>query len=94
LKKKLAISIREIYDMFMDFSLLVQEQHEKIISIDILVESANEHVNAGNNQLRTAIEHQRKIRKKKLLYFALYYNCADKLLSNKKLRENLLYKKY
>jgi len=28
------------------------------------------------------------------IYYSINYNCADKLLSNKKLRENLLYKKY
>lgn len=61
---KLTRDIRELYDMFQDFAILVEGQHEQILSIENHVEVAQTRVEKGNNNLRQAIEHQKKTRKK------------------------------
>lgn len=61
---KLTRDIREIYDMFQDFALLVESQHEQILSIENHIEVAQTRVEKGNDNLRQAIEHQKKTRKK------------------------------
>lgn len=61
---KLAADIRELYEMFQDFAILVDSQHEQIISIENHIEDAQVRVQKGNENLRKSIEYQKKTRKK------------------------------
>lgn len=61
--KKIAIEIKELYEIFQDFTFLVEEQHEQILSIDNNIQEAQTIVKKGNNNLILAIEKQKKTRK-------------------------------
>lgn len=62
--QELAQSIREVYDMFSDFSLLVQSQHEAIGKIDVLAGEAEDAVQSGNDELYKAQQAQIRARKR------------------------------
>lgn len=61
---KLSAEIRELYDMFQDFAILVDSQHEQIISIDSIIEDSQIRVQKGNEKLTQVIQLQKKTRKK------------------------------
>jgi len=62
-EKKIAIEIKELYEIFQDFTFLVEEQHEQILSIDNNIQETQTIVKKGNNNLILAIEKQKKTRK-------------------------------
>ena len=62
--EKLANDVRELFEMFQDFAILVSAQHEDIISIENTIEDAQQKVESGNKELVKAIVLQRKARKK------------------------------
>jgi t-SNARE complex subunit (syntaxin) len=61
--EKLSENIREIYDMFRDFSMLVEQQHNEIITIESTIENTVVRVQKGNISLQKATEYQKKTRK-------------------------------
>jgi syntaxin 1B/2/3 len=63
--EQLASDVREVYDMFQDFAILIDSQHENIIWIDNTIDEAQVKVQKGNKELNEAIKLQRKSRKKK-----------------------------
>ncbi|XP_019756584.1 syntaxin isoform X3 [Dendroctonus ponderosae] len=63
---KLENSIRELHDMFMDMAMLVENQGELVDRIEYQVETTQNHVAEGHQQLKTAQEYQSKARKKKI----------------------------
>uniref|UniRef100_A0AAR5P7G8 t-SNARE coiled-coil homology domain-containing protein n=1 Tax=Dendroctonus ponderosae TaxID=77166 RepID=A0AAR5P7G8_DENPD len=60
---KLENSIRELHDMFMDMAMLVENQGELVDRIEYQVETTQNHVAEGHQQLKTAQEYQSKARK-------------------------------
>ncbi|XP_053566647.1 syntaxin-7 [Bombina bombina] len=63
--------IRGINDIFKDLGMMVHEQGEMIDSIEANVESADVHVQQGNQQLARAVEYQRKSRRKICIIIAV-----------------------
>lgn len=61
---QLANNIAEIHDMFKDFAILVDQQHDMVSTIEMVVEEATMRTSNGNAELRKAIEYQKKNRKK------------------------------
>ncbi len=59
----LVASINEVAEMFNDFAALVQQQSEMLDSIEQNVEAAETYVRKGNDNLRSAIDMQKKNRK-------------------------------
>lgn len=64
---KLENSIRELHDMFMDMAMLVESQGEMIDRIEYNVEHAAEYIQTATKDMRTALEYQRKARRKKIM---------------------------
>ena len=62
--ERLANDVRELFEMFQDFAVLVNAQHEDIISIENTIEDAQKKIDSGNKKLVGAIDFQRKARKK------------------------------
>lgn len=62
--EQLANDVRQLFEMFQDFSVLINAQHEGIVSIENTIEDAQLKIESGNKKLVEAIEHQRKARKK------------------------------
>ena len=62
--EKLANDVRELFEMFQDFAVLVNAQHEDIITIETTIENAQQKVESGNKKLVDAIKAQREARKK------------------------------
>jgi t-SNARE complex subunit (syntaxin) len=60
---RLVHSITEVSDMMKWLSILIQEQSEKLDSIETHIEVAGKYVKAGNNNLKTTIDVQKKNRK-------------------------------
>mmetsp|Transcript_9216 Transcript_9216/g.34625 ORF Transcript_9216/g.34625 Transcript_9216/m.34625 type:complete len:236 (-) Transcript_9216:223-930(-) len=60
----LEASIAEIYQMFLDFALVVDQQGEMLDHIETQVKSAADYIEDGNQDMETAIELQKSIRKK------------------------------
>ncbi|KAL1498147.1 hypothetical protein ABEB36_008995 [Hypothenemus hampei] len=63
---KLENSIRELHDMFMDMAMLVENQGELVDRIEYHVDTTQNHVAEGHQQLKSAQEYQTKARKKKI----------------------------
>lgn len=62
--EQLANDVRQLFEMFQDFAVLINAQHEGIVSIENTIEDAQQKVESGNKKLVEAIEYQRKARKK------------------------------
>jgi t-SNARE complex subunit (syntaxin) len=60
-------SIRELHDLFIDVALLVDQQGEKIDTIELNVRKASYHVSTGKKELVQAEVSRRKFTKKKLI---------------------------
>ena len=63
---KLENSIREVYELFMELSAMVEQQGESINNIVQLVEDAEIKVHEGKKELVQAQQYQSSARKKKL----------------------------
>ncbi|XP_050305155.1 syntaxin isoform X5 [Anthonomus grandis grandis] len=61
---KLENSIRELHDMFMDMAMLVENQGELVDRIEFHVETTQNHVAGGQEELKKARQYQTKARKK------------------------------
>lgn len=57
-------SISELHKMFLDFSLLTEEQGEILDQIEFQVELTGDSIEDGNVNMYEAVEYQRKIRKR------------------------------
>ena len=64
---KLENSIREVYELFMELSQMVEQQGESINRIEALVEDAGERVHSGKEEIVQAHVYQTKARKKKFI---------------------------
>ena len=64
---KLENSIREVYELFMELSQMVEQQGESINRIEALVEDAGERVHSGKEEIIQAHVYQTKARKKKFI---------------------------
>ena len=64
---KLETSIKELHEMFMDISVLIENQGEMVNRIDAHVESAVEYTSGATKDTNTALEHQQKARRKKIM---------------------------
>mmetsp|Transcript_1909 Transcript_1909/g.5596 ORF Transcript_1909/g.5596 Transcript_1909/m.5596 type:complete len:265 (+) Transcript_1909:412-1206(+) len=60
----LEASIAEIYQMFLDFALVVEHQGEMLDQIEYQVKSAADYIEDGNSDMVQAIELQKSIRQK------------------------------
>lgn len=60
----LSHSVRELNQLFIDFSLLVESQGDVIINIGNKVDSASENVLRGEEQLKEAVSLQKAVNKK------------------------------
>ena len=60
----LEASVQELYQMFQDFALLVDQQGELLDQIEHQVQAASEYIDDGNKDMVQAIELQKSIRKK------------------------------
>lgn len=56
--------IRELHELFIDFGLLIEDQGDKINKIDQHIIVASNEIDRANNDLGTALDIQRKIRKR------------------------------
>lgn len=56
-------SLNEVAQMFQDLAALVQHQSDMLDSIESNVELAGDYMRKGNENIRSAIEHQKKARK-------------------------------
>ncbi|KAF6150132.1 hypothetical protein GIB67_023087 [Kingdonia uniflora] len=61
--KEIERSLQELHQVFLDMSVLVQEQGEQIDDIESQVQRANSFVTRGTQQLTTARAHQKNTRK-------------------------------
>lgn len=61
---KIECSIKELYQMFADLSILLEEQHEIIIQINVNVNNANNNVENGRKNLDAAKKYNKSSRKK------------------------------
>lgn len=57
-------SVAELHQMFLDFALLTEQQGELLDQIEFNVTQATDYVEEANVETHTAIEYQKKIRKK------------------------------
>ena len=57
-------SVAELHQMFLDFALLTEQQGELLDQIEHNVTGAADYVEEANVETHTAIEYQKKIRKK------------------------------
>lgn len=64
---KLEKSIRELHEMFIDVSVLVENQGEMINNIENYVQRGAEYAEKARIQLKAAREHQKSLRKKKII---------------------------
>ena len=64
---KLETSIKELHEMFMDISVLIENQGEMVNRIDAHVESAVEYTTRATNDTKKALEYQTKARRKKIM---------------------------
>ena len=64
---KLETSIKELHEMFMDISVLIENQGEMVNRIDAHVESAVEYTTRATNDTKKALEYQQKARRKKIM---------------------------
>eukprot|EP00118_Oscarella_pearsei_P025722 m.308654 g.308654 ORF g.308654 m.308654 type:complete len:298 (+) comp44446_c0_seq1:164-1057(+) len=64
-------SMKELYDLFMDMAVLVQEQGELIDNIEANVESSAGHVSQAKVETRKAAVYQKKARNKKICCIGL-----------------------
>ncbi|KAJ4458992.1 putative syntaxin 1A [Paratrimastix pyriformis] len=56
-------SIRELYEMFNEFAVLVNSQQELLDNVEASIESAHTNMVEGNKNLKQALVHQKKSRK-------------------------------
>jgi syntaxin 1A len=64
---RLENSIKELYDMFLDMAMLVEEQGDMIDRIEYNVEKAGAYVESAKKETRKALTYQRSARRKKVL---------------------------
>mmetsp|Transcript_7848 Transcript_7848/g.12012 ORF Transcript_7848/g.12012 Transcript_7848/m.12012 type:complete len:312 (-) Transcript_7848:1438-2373(-) len=64
--KRLEESVAELHQMFLDFALLVEQQGELLNSIEHQVRQAADHVEEANQEVHSAIEIQKSVRKKQM----------------------------
>ena len=57
-------SVAELHQMFLDFALLTEQQGELLDQIEHNVVQATDYVEEANVETHTAIEYQKKVRKK------------------------------
>lgn len=57
-------SVAELHQMFLDFALLTEQQGELLDQIEHNVTQATDYVEEANVETHTAIEYQKKVRKK------------------------------
>ena len=57
-------SITELHEMFVDFAQLTEQQGELLDQIEYQVKSANDYVDAGNVEMREAVDLQIQLRKR------------------------------
>lgn len=62
---KLEQSVAELHQMFLDLTLLVEQQGEMLDQIEFQVRTAADYVEAGNQEVIKAIKSQKSARKKK-----------------------------
>jgi t-SNARE complex subunit (syntaxin) len=60
----LANDVREINDMFKDFAVLIDAQHEEIIDVHDNIEDTSHKISESNKKIRDAIKNQKLIRKR------------------------------
>jgi len=60
---RLENSIRELYEMFNEFAVLVNSQQELLDNVGLNIDSAKTNLVEGNKNLKKAVEHQKKSRK-------------------------------
>mmetsp|Transcript_23088 Transcript_23088/g.32571 ORF Transcript_23088/g.32571 Transcript_23088/m.32571 type:complete len:295 (+) Transcript_23088:25-909(+) len=61
---KLESQVLEVYELFKDLAMLVEQQQESLDHIQNRIESAQDYVQKGEKQLEQAATHQKKARKK------------------------------
>jgi t-SNARE complex subunit (syntaxin) len=57
-------SISELYQMFLDFALLTEQQSELLDQIEYQVKEASDYIDKGNQELTQAIELTKSLRRK------------------------------
>merc|ERR1712106_575647 len=60
-------TINDLHEMFMDISVLIENQGEMVNRIDAHVESAVEYTTRATNDTKKALEYQQKARRKKIM---------------------------
>ncbi|EPZ31583.1 Syntaxin/epimorphin domain-containing protein [Rozella allomycis CSF55] len=76
-------SMLELHQLFMDISLLIDQQGDMINTIESQVEQATEYTSNAVVQLKSAVEHQKSVRKKKwylLIFFLIILAIGGVLL--------------
>ncbi|KAK3920510.1 Syntaxin-1B [Frankliniella fusca] len=68
---KLERSIRDLRDMFVEMSLLVERQGDMINNIERQVQQTRDHVEAGEKMAKKAIKYQSKFKKKRCILYSI-----------------------
>ncbi|XP_026290522.1 syntaxin [Frankliniella occidentalis] len=68
---KLERSIRDLRDMFVEMSLLVERQGDMINNIERQVQQTRDHVETANVVAKKAIKYQSKFKKKRIILYAI-----------------------
>jgi len=64
-------SVTELYQMFLDFAILTEQQGELLDQIQFQVDNAKDHIEAANVEVVGAIEHSKAARKKQCMIIVI-----------------------